>query len=56
MGDTIEDMDMENYQKVIEMELLETRIGLSDSKVIEEMNRLGLNNHPKEKVIGLWIG
>ena len=36
MGDTIEDMDIEIEQKV-------NKIGLTDSKVIEEMDRLGLN-------------
>ena len=39
---TIEDMDIEKEQKK-EKELLENEIGLPDSKVIEEMNELGLN-------------
>ena len=42
MGDTIEDMDIEIEQKD-KIEFLENKIGLPDCKVIEEMNRLGLN-------------
>ena len=57
MGDTIEDMDIEIEQKDNKMEFLENKIGLTESKIIEELNRLGVKKyHPKEKVIGLWIG
>ena len=42
MGDTIEDMDIEKEQKD-KIEFLENKIGLPDRKVIEEMNKLGLN-------------
>ena len=56
MGDTIEDMDIEIEQKDNKMEFLENKMDLPDCKVIEEMNRPGLNKyHLKEKVIGLWI-
>ena len=43
MGDTIEDMVLDTQQKDIEIELLVSKIGLPDSKVIEEMNKLGIN-------------
>ena len=36
-------MDLEIEQKDIKPELLENRLGITDSKVIEEMNRLGLS-------------
>ena len=36
-------MDIEIKQKDIKIEFLENKIGLPDTKVIEEMNRLGLN-------------
>ena len=42
MGDTIEDMVIEIEQKDKELEVSENQIGLPDSKVIEEMNRLDL--------------
>ena len=35
---------------------MENKIGLTYCKVIEEMNRLGLKNQLKEKVIGVRIG
>ena len=41
MGDTIEDKEIE--QKDHKMEFLENKIGLPDSKVIEQIRRLGLN-------------
>ena len=41
MEDTFENMD--NEQKDSKIEFLENKIGLPDCKVIEEMNRLGLN-------------
>ena len=57
MGDTMEDMDIEIEQEDNKIEFLRNKLGLPDCKVLEEMNRLGLNkNHLKEKVIGLWIG
>ena len=43
MGDTIEDMDLEVEQKGNKVELLENKICLPDSKGIEEMNKLRLN-------------
>ena len=43
MGDTIEDMDFEIEQNFDEIEIPENKIGLPDSKVVEEMNGLGLN-------------
>ena len=48
MGDTIEDTDIERELKDSKIELLENKIGLPDSKVIE-MNKLGLKKHPKKK-------
>ena len=56
MGETIEDMDIEIEQKDNKIEFLENKKGLPDSKVIEEMNRLGINKISSEKqVIGLRI-
>ena len=49
MGETIEDKDVEIEQKDSKIEFLENEIGLPDSKVIEEMNRLGLNKISSEK-------
>ena len=43
MGYTIEDMDNEIEQKDKKIEVLEKKKGLPICKVIEEMNRLGLN-------------
>ena len=43
MGETISDMDIELEQKDNEIQFLEDKIGIPDSKVIEEMNRLDLN-------------
>ena len=43
MGETISDMDMEIEQKDNKIQFLEDKIGIPDSKVIEEMNRLDLN-------------
>ena len=42
MGDTINDMDVEIEQKDNKISFLENRIGVTDDKVIEEMNRLDL--------------
>ena len=44
MGETISDMDIEIEQKDNKIQFLEDKIGIPDSKVIEEMNRLDLNN------------
>ena len=44
MGDTINDMDIEIEQKDTKISFLENKIGITDDKVIEEMNRLDLNN------------
>ena len=50
MGDTINDMDVEIEQKDNKISFLENKIGVTDDKVIEEMNRLDLNNvSDKEK-------
>ena len=43
MGNTISDMDMEIEQKDNKIEFLEVKIGLPVFKVIEELNKLGLN-------------
>ena len=43
MGDTINDMDKEIEQKDNKISFLEKKIGVTDDKVIEEMNRLDLN-------------
>ena len=44
MADTIADMEIEKEQKDSKIELLEEKkIGLPESKVIEEMTKLGLN-------------
>ena len=50
MGDTINDMDVEIEQKENKILFLENKIGVTDDKVIEEMNRLDLNKiSDKEK-------
>ena len=52
MGETISDMDMEVERKDDKIQFLEDKIGIPDSKVIEEMNRLDLNKIScKEKLI-----
>ena len=43
MGETISDMDIELEQKDNKIKVLEDKIGIPDSNVIEEMNRLELN-------------
>ena len=43
LGDTIEDMDLEIGQKDNKVDLSENKIGLPDSKGIEETNKLRLN-------------
>ena len=43
MGDTINDMDIEIEQKDNKISFLENRIGVTDDKFVEEMNRLDLN-------------
>ena len=40
MGDTINDMDVEIEQKDNKISFLENKIGVTDDKVIEEMNRI----------------
>ena len=50
MGDTINDMYVEIKQKDNKISFLENKIGVTDDKVIEEMNRLDLNKiFDKEK-------
>ena len=52
MGDTINDMDLEIEQKTNKISFLENKIGITDDKVVEEMNRLNLNKiSDKEKNI-----
>ena len=43
MGDTINDMDIELEEKDNKKSFLENKIGVSDNKIIDEMNRLDLN-------------
>ena len=42
MGETISDMDVEKEQKDNKIQILEDKIGILDSKIIKEMNRLDL--------------
>ena len=50
MGDTINDMDLEIEQKDNKISFLENKIGITDDRVVEEMNRLDLNKiSDKEK-------
>ena len=50
MGDTIDDMDIEIEQKDNKISFLENKIGVTDDKIVEEMNRLYLNKiSDKEK-------
>ena len=49
MGDTIEDTDKKWEQKGNRIQFLENKIGLPDCKVIEEMNRLGLNKKSSKR-------
>ena len=50
MGDTIADMDIEIEQKDNKISFLENKIGVTDDKIIKEMNRLDLNKiSDKEK-------
>ena len=52
MGDTIIDMDVEIEQKNTKISFLANKIGVTDDKVVEEMNRLDLNKiSDKEKNI-----
>ena len=51
MGDTINDIDIEIEQKDNKISFLENRIGVTDDKVVEEMNILDLNKiSNKEKI------
>ena len=51
MGDTINDMDIELEEKDNKISFLENKIGVTDDRVIEEMNRLDLNKiSDKEKI------
>ena len=43
MGDTINDMDVEIEQEDNKILFLENKIGVTDDKIVEEMNRLDLN-------------
>ena len=52
MRETISDLDMEIEQKDSKIQFSEDEIGIPDSKIIEEMNRLDLNKIScKEKMI-----
>ena len=54
MGETISDMNVEIEPKDNKIQFLEDKIGIPDSKVIEEMNRLDINKIScKEKIIEL---
>ena len=54
MGETISDMDMEIEQKDNKVQFLEDKIGIPDSNVIEEMNKLDLSKIScKEKNEGI---
>ena len=51
MGETVSDMDIKLEQKDNKMQFSDDRIGIPDSKVIEEMKRLNLNKiSNKEKI------
>ena len=43
IGETISDMDIELEQKDNKIQFSQGKIGIPDSKVVEEMNRLALN-------------
>ena len=43
MGETISDMDIKLEQKDNKIQFLENKIGIPDSKSVEEMNRLDLD-------------
>ena len=43
MGETISDIDVETEQKDTKIQFLEDKIGIPDSKLIEEVNRLVFN-------------
>ena len=50
MGDTIDDMDIEIEQKDNKISFLEKKIGVTDDKILQEMNSLYLNKiSDKEK-------
>ena len=49
MWETIEDMDIEIEQKDNKKEILGNKVGLPDCKVIEKINRLGLNKITSKK-------
>ena len=50
MGGTIDDMDIEIEQNVNKISFLDKKIGVTDDKMVEEMNRLYLNKiSDKEK-------
>ena len=49
MVDIIEDMDIEIEQKDNKIEFSENKIELPECKVIEEINRLGLNKIASKK-------
>ena len=54
MGETISDMDIELEQNDNKIQILEDRIGIPDSKNMEEMKRLDINKYEtKKKMIGL---
>ena len=49
MGDTLEDMDIEIERKNTKIHSLEDKVRLPDSKVCEEMNKLGLNKKSSKR-------
>ena len=54
MGEAISDMDIDLEQKDNKKQFLEDEIGIPESRVIEEKNRLDLNKKSsEEKTVGL---
>ena len=49
MRDSFEDTEIEVEQKYNNIEFLKNKIGLPDSKGIEQMNKLGLNKISSKK-------
>ena len=49
MGETISDMDIEIEQKENKIQFLEDKTGVSDPKVVEEINRLDINKISSKK-------
>ena len=52
MRETISEMDIDLEQKDNKVQILEDKVGIPDSKVIERKNRLDLNKRSSKKMIG----